>query len=60
MTSTPSPNEPFDPGIDTRESPDDMALEENDVPPPGSPEFDDTHELLIGEDADPSPGATAG
>jgi hypothetical protein len=60
VTTTPSPNEPFDPGIDTRESQDDMALEDNDVALPGNPEFDDDHQLLTGEDADPEPGATAG
>jgi hypothetical protein len=60
MTTTPSPNEPFDPGVDTREAPDDMALEDEDVALPGDPEFDDTHELLTGADADPPPGATAG
>jgi hypothetical protein len=60
MTTTPSPNEPFDPGIDTRESPDDMALEPDDVATSGDPEFDDTHELLVGPDADPEPGATSG
>jgi hypothetical protein len=37
-----------------------MALEDNDVALPGNPEFDDDHQLLTGEDADPEPGATAG
>ena len=37
-----------------------VAPEPEDVTLPGDPHFDETNELLTGEDADPPPGAQAG
>jgi hypothetical protein len=39
---------------------DEGALEADDVTMPGDPDFDESHEVLLGEDSDPPPGAAAG
>jgi hypothetical protein len=53
MTSTPE-------DVETQAAVEEVELEPDDVALPDSAEFDDSHELLTGEDADPPPGANAG
>ena len=65
MTSTPNdPKQDERPSEtdhqETAEAVDDVELEDDDVALPGSPEFEDDHQLLTGKDADPDPGASAG
>ena len=57
----PESDAPAEPGSDdAAEAVDDVELEDDDVAVPGSPEFDEDHQLLTGKDADLQPGAAAG